>query len=139
MHTPWAARTKGQQSVQSVRNDLGIASKRAKTPLTEPEMAEAARLVREGQTPVEAVAAVAQRQASQAPAVVRPPVRMRLTPDETTEYERLVRAGKSDVEAKLAIAQQRELVATTGATPLPKAKARVDVRKATGRWPLGTP
>lgn len=129
--------------MQSVRNDLGIAAKRSKVELSEPQYAEAAQLVRQGKTAVEAVAETAKTQtgAAAAPkaAPVKPPARMRLTPDETAEYQRLVQAGKSELEAKLAIVQQRELVAATGATPLPKARARVAVRQATGRWPEGTP
>jgi hypothetical protein len=137
LHTRWADRTPGQQSVQSVRNDVGIAAKRAKVELSKAGHQVAEQLVRNGKTPVEAVAEIAGRPA--APAAAQSMPRMRLNADEMKEYARLVKAGKSDVEAKLAIAQQRELVATTGATPLPKARSRVASRQATGKWPSGTP
>src|SRR5688572_9563270 len=56
LDTPWAGRTRGQQSPAWLQNDLGLAARRAGVPLTPEQFAEAGRLVVEdGLTPRQAV------------------------------------------------------------------------------------
>lgn len=146
---PAAQRTPGQMSPQWIQNDLGLAARRSKVTLTEPQYQAAEKLVREGMSPADAVADVARRVTSAAPVSAaspatppspkaptkKGPTRARLTADEADEYLRLLDRGMSHDEAVAALMQQRTLAKKLG-TPTPDSvRHRVAERNVTGRWP----
>lgn len=143
LHLPLSARTKGQQSVQWIQNDLGIAARRARATLSQDDFAEAARLVREeGLTPVQAVTKTSPEQAATVAPHSHanvPPANIPMGLDEVRAYGQMRRSGKTHQQAMTALDQQRALAAQL-ATPSPaEARSAVAERNATGRWPDGTP
>ena len=118
-------------SPQRLRNEVGLAARRANTKLTEQEYAVAEGMVQQGASPAEAVRTVAQvAKPAPAPAIPKP----KLSAAETREYVRLRGTGKTNDEAMQALADQRALVAKLG-TPSPETvRQAVAERNATGRW-----
>ena len=113
-------------SPQRIRNEVGLAARRAKVTLTEDQLGRADDLVQAGQTPTEAVAAVSPLQ---------PPPKVKITAAEMGAYTELRRRGRSHEEATAAILAQRQLAGRLG-TPTPEeVRQSVAEREVTGRWP----
>lgn len=133
-------------SPQRIQNELGIAARRAKVTLTEPEYDQAAELVaKQGLTPVEAVARMKPPPVPppSAASVVEPPpvqspqaalAKARLNGAESTEYMRLIRSGKTPPQALQAIEEQRALAKRFGTPDSETVRKAVKDRNATGRW-----
>lgn len=121
---PWPERTTGQQSPAWVRSDLGIAARRAKVTLTEPEYQQAADLVRTGQSPVDAVLKVGKR-----------PELTAMTTDELQEVLRMVQKGQPYDEAVRSVQTQRTLTSRLKSPSPEQVRQRVAKRNATKKWP----
>ncbi len=115
-------------SPQRIQNELGLAARRSKVTLTEPQYQQAADLVNQGKSPMEAVLKVGK---SAEPVAVAKP---RLLAAETREYVRLRTAGKTDQQAMDAIAAARNLAKTLGTPSSETVRQAVVKRNATGRW-----
>ncbi len=131
-----AASMRPPMSAQRIRNEVGLAARRSNLKLTEPELAQADGLVREGLTPVQAVKQVggqtAATPAASAPTASSKPPKM--TAAETREYVALRSKGKTHQEAAEVLQAQRELAKRFG-TPSPEdARKAVQQRNKTGRW-----
>lgn len=126
------AQTVGSQwSPQRLRNEVGLAARRANAKLSEQEYAIAEGMVKQGASPIDAVRTVAQvAKPAATPAIPKP----KLTAAETKEYVRLRSAGKSNQEAMESLAQQRELAQKFGTPSSDEVRRRVAERNATGRW-----
>jgi hypothetical protein len=114
-----------QWSPQRIRNEVGLAEKRAKVKLTERQREAADGLVAQGQSPAEAVKAVAPPQ----------PARLKLKAEESKEYVRMRKAGKSHQEVAEAIEAQREFARQFGTPSVEDVRKAVASRNTTGRWP----
>jgi hypothetical protein len=132
LELPPSARTRGQMSPQWIQNDLAVAARRANVKLTEPEFRQAETLVRQGQSPVEAVASVkgGATPTPPAPSTTKP----KMSAAETREYTKLRRAGKTHEEASQMLESQRALTQTLGTTPVGQMDKAVRQRQRTGRW-----
>lgn len=125
-------------SLQRIRNEVGLAERRAGLTLTESQREAADGLVAQGAAPKEAVSSIA-AQAPAAPApmptAAAPAVpKARLTAAEVQAYQRMTRAGKTPREAYEAIDLQRQFAQQFG-TPAPETvRQKVADRNATGRW-----
>jgi hypothetical protein len=114
-------------SAQQVRNEVGIAARRAKLTLTPKQLEEADALVKAGQSPIGAVTAVA-------PPPPPPPAKLQVTAAEMGTYGELRRLGKTHAEAVDLIRVQRELATQLGTPPSETVRQAIAERNATGRW-----
>lgn len=125
-------------SPQRIRNEVGLAEKRAGLKLTEAERAQADRLVATGTAPKEAVTTVAgPGSAASAPtstAAAAAP-KARLSAAESKELQRMLQMGKTEKEAYASIELQRGLAARLGTQTPEQVRQKVAVRNATTRWP----
>ncbi len=115
-------------SPQRIQNELGLAARRQKVKLTEPQYQQAAELVGAGKSPTEAVQAV---QAAQPPT----PAKLKMTADQVKAYYSLRNQGKSDAEAMKALLAQVELAKALGTPSGEAVRTAVAQRNASGRWP----
>jgi hypothetical protein len=117
-------------SPQRIRNEVGLAARRAKLSLSDDQLAQADALVRQGQSPPSAVRTVAPP----------PPVpKLKVSAAEMAAYTKLRRAGKSESEAIAALQMQRDLAASLGSPTSEAVRQAVEERNATGRWPANWP
>lgn len=120
-------------SPQRIQNELGLAARRAKVTLTEPQYQQATDLVAQGKTPMEAVTTIG---GGAAPPVTAPatPAKLKLNKSELNEYVRLTRGGMTPAEAAQSIAQQRQLLEKLGTPSTEDVIRKVVDRNTTGRW-----
>ena len=116
-------------SPQQLQNELGLAARRGNAKLSEAEYADAAALVAQGKSPVDAVATI---KAQQAP--VAAPPKFTMNAAESKAYARLLSAGKSHPEAVNAIVQQRALAQSLRTPSGEEVRNAVAERNATDRW-----
>jgi hypothetical protein len=127
-------------SPQRIRNEVGLAEKRAGLKLTESQREQADRLVAQGQTPQDAVRAMAgpappaPTTTSAARALPPQPARLKLNAQESKEYVRLRQAGKTHNEAAEAIEAQRAFAQQFGTPSVADVRKAVAERNVTGRW-----
>lgn len=132
-------------SPQQVRNEVGLAMRRAQMNLTETQRLEADRLVRQGASPAEAVQQVAAASpaasaatttpAPAAPATTTAPAKLHLSAAEQPVYSQLRLAGKTHEEAAAAIEQLRALAQKLGMPSSETVRTTTAARNAKGRWP----
>lgn len=121
---PAAQRTAGQMSEAALTNDVGIAARRLKVPLTLPEAQGLAKQVAAtGQSPLDVVRGFR-------PAAVE---KLRLTADETALALRMAKQGAKPTDIQAAITALRQ--SPMGRMPSTQTvQAAVAGRNATGRW-----
>ena len=116
-----------QWSPQRLRNEVGLAARRAQLKLSDEQYQKAEDLVRAGAAPEAAVVAVA------------PPPKVKIVAAEMGAYTALRRKGLSHQEAVDLVAAQRDLVARLGTPTSEAVRHAVAERNVSGRWPAGTP
>lgn len=99
-------------SPQQIQNELGLAARRMRVTLTEPQYREAADLVRSGRTPTAAVADVSARPTGASPTASTS--MLNYSAAERKVYSELRRQGRSHAEASDAIDAQREFLRRFG-------------------------
>lgn len=113
-------------SPQRIQNELGLAARRAGLKLSEPDYQRAAELVTQGQSPTDAVKAVA------AP---DPAVKPKLSGAEFQAAQMLVQKGMAPDDAVRTVIGQRAFAARFGLPSSETVRTRVANRNDTGRWP----
>lgn len=109
-------------SPQRIRNEVGIAARRAGVKLSDQQLAEADALVAQGRAPADAVREVASGKPT-------------LNAAESKEYVRRLTAGQTHQQAMEALDQLRALAAKLGTPSSETVRSTVAKRNATGRWP----
>ena len=115
-------------SPQQLQNELGLAARRGHATLSEAEYVEAAQLVSQGKTPVQAVMEMKHRQPPP------PPVKLQMNAAESKLAARLIASGKTEAEARAAIEQGRALASQLGTPQSENVRRRVVDRNAAGQW-----
>lgn len=113
-------------SPQQIRNEVGLAERRAKLTLTDEQRVMADQMVAQGTPPMSAVQQLARSAAA---------AKQTLNAVEVRAYQQLRATGASHQEAVDAINAQRALIEKLGTPSLDNVKALVAQRNATGRWP----
>jgi hypothetical protein len=109
-------------SPQRIRNEVGLAARRAKLSLSDDQLAQADALVRQGQSPPSAVRSVA------------PPPKLKVTAAEMGLYTNLRQRGLTQAQAMETVAAQRQLAQSLGTPSSEAIRQAVEQRNLTGRW-----